>query len=311
MKKIISTAISLVLTAAYTAPAVLAADETPEYIPSMYFRANESDGIAPGKDGNVVLFRSDQPENSEIVVNASVFIADESLTCWYVHPVWKCASGHVVLDGLVDPVPMQDGVPNLEYAYAEKDENGELTSKLYGTLVSRDERYNTLSFTSQVVSKTNRAPMVPYGEKSDSYPLTSFDMHIAADAPDGVYEVYFLAQAEDYEDQRTTQVGMRNADGSVIAAPEMTPLKVTLTSALFGDVNGDKKVDSNDASAVLAAYSKVSTGAEHGLSDVQAACGDTDRDGQLSSKDASAILSYYTYLSTNGEDVKTLAEFLK
>ena len=311
MKKLISTAISLVLTAAYTAPAALAADEVPEYIPSVYFRTNKADGIYPNKDGNVVLFRSDLPENSEIIVNASVYIADELLTCWYVHPVWKCASEHVILDGLVDPLPMKDGEPNLEYAYAEKDENGELISKLYGTLISRDERYNTLSFTSQIISLMNRAPMVPYGEKSDSYPLTSFDIHIAADAPDDVYEVYFLAKAEDYADQRTTQVGMRTEEASVIAAPEMTPLKVTLTSTVFGDVTGDGKVDSNDASAVLAAYSKVSTGAEHGLTDVQAACGDTDRDGQLSSKDASAILSYYAYLSTSGEDVKTLAEFLK
>ena len=308
MKKLISALISLALTAAYTAPAALAADGA-AYTPSMYFRAQKAEGIVVSNDGDAVIFRSDLPEG-DITVHASVYVADESLSCWYVHPVWKCASEQVKLEGLVDPVPMVNGQPNLEYAYTELDENGEITSKRHSTIVSTDTNINTMSFTCQVTSKTDRSPMLPYGEKSDSYPLTGFDMHFAAGAPDGEYTVYFLTQAEDYADQRTSNVGMRTSQGSLVVTPEVKPLTVTLTSEVFGDVTGDGKVDSNDASAVLAAYAKTSTGSEHGLSAVKAACGDTDRNGQLNSSDASNILAYYAYLSTSGEDVKTLAQFL-
>ena len=116
MKKLISALISLTITAGAAAPSVLAADS--DYTPTMYFRAQESDSVKAYADGNAAIFRSELDAPTELRVNAAVYIDDESLTCWDVHPVWKCASKYAKLENLVDPLPMSDDAPNIAYAYA-------------------------------------------------------------------------------------------------------------------------------------------------------------------------------------------------
>ncbi|MDO4863350.1 MAG: hypothetical protein Q4A05_04185 [Ruminococcus sp.] len=301
MKKLISSVISLGLAACAAVPTAFAADSG--YVPTAYFRANKGECISVCPDGNAVVFRSELGSSDNIIVNASVYIDDESLTCWNVHPVWKCASEYAKLENLVDPLPMSADAPNIAYAYAETNEAGEFTHIRHGTILNTDERYNTMSFTCQVTSLTERSAMKPYGEKSDSYPLTSFDINISADAPEGDIDVHFLTEHEDYADQRLIDVAMRTEEGSLVKTPVTKPLTVTVTDRKFGDVNADGKVDSNDASAVLVAYSKSSTGGEHGLSNLQFACGDSDKNGLLTSSDASNILAYYSYLSTTDEAV--------
>ena len=69
---------------------------------------------------------------------------------------------------------------------------------------------------------------------------------------------------------------------------------------LLGDVDGDGKVNSVDASAVLAEYAAISGGNEPAFSEVQFRAADITRDGKTDSVDASQILSYYAYLSTGG-----------
>lgn len=69
---------------------------------------------------------------------------------------------------------------------------------------------------------------------------------------------------------------------------------------LLGDVDGDGKVSSVDASAVLAEYAAISGGNEPAFSEVQFRAADITRDGKTDSVDASQILSYYAYLSTGG-----------
>ena len=69
----------------------------------------------------------------------------------------------------------------------------------------------------------------------------------------------------------------------------------------FGDPNCDGKVDSKDASFILAEYSKLSTGAEtEPLPTEIKNAADVNADGMLDAKDASAILGYYSYISTGG-----------
>ena len=70
----------------------------------------------------------------------------------------------------------------------------------------------------------------------------------------------------------------------------------------LGDANGDGSVDAKDASFILVAYAKASTGSDDGLSDTQRAAADVNTDGKVDAKDASAILAYYAYLSTGGSD---------
>ncbi|MDO4863185.1 MAG: dockerin type I domain-containing protein [Ruminococcus sp.] len=78
----------------------------------------------------------------------------------------------------------------------------------------------------------------------------------------------------------------------------------------FGDINDDSRVDAKDASLVLVAYAKVSTGAEDGLTDAQRAAADVNSDGKTDAKDASFILAYYAMVSTASGDVPTLREYM-
>ncbi|MCR5015168.1 MAG: leucine-rich repeat protein [Ruminococcus sp.] len=77
----------------------------------------------------------------------------------------------------------------------------------------------------------------------------------------------------------------------------------------LGDANGDGSVDAKDASFILVAYAKASTGSEDGLTDTQREAADVNTDGKVDAKDASAILAYYAYLSTGGSN--DLVTFLK
>ena len=307
MKKLISALISLTITAGAAAPSVLAADS--DYTPTMYFRAQESDSVKAYADGNAAIFRSELDAPTELRVNAALYIDDESLTCWVVHPVWKCASKYAKLENLVDPLPMSDDAPNIAYAYAETNENGEFVHKRHGTILSTDTECNTMSYTIEITSRNDRSPLTPYGEKSDSYPMTWFDLNIAKDAPADDYTVYFLTEHEDYPDQRLADIAMRLPDASYVKTPITKPMTVTVTDRKFGDVTGDGKVDANDSSAILVAYSKSSTGQEHGLTNEAFRCGDTDLNAQLTSSDASNILAYYSFLSTSEEE-KTLTQFM-
>lgn len=77
----------------------------------------------------------------------------------------------------------------------------------------------------------------------------------------------------------------------------------------FGDPNNDGKVDSKDATFVLAEYALRSTKAavEPLPPEIEAAA-DVNGDGKVDAKDASAILAYYSYLSTGGD--KSFKDFL-
>ena len=76
----------------------------------------------------------------------------------------------------------------------------------------------------------------------------------------------------------------------------------------LGDPNNDGKADAKDASLILVAYAKASTGSEDGLTDEQRSAANVNGDDKVDAKDASAILSYYAYTSTGGTD--TIEKFL-
>jgi hypothetical protein len=73
------------------------------------------------------------------------------------------------------------------------------------------------------------------------------------------------------------------------------------TTADLGDVNVDGKVDSSDASAVLAEYANVQTGGAGGFTESQLKSADVNSDGKIDSSDASKILAYYAMISTGKE----------
>ena len=75
-------------------------------------------------------------------------------------------------------------------------------------------------------------------------------------------------------------------------------------------MNEDGKVDAKDASLVLVAYAKVSTGADNGFTEKQSKAADVNEDGRIDAKDASAILEYYAMASTASEDVPSMKEYM-
>lgn len=88
-----------------------------------------------------------------------------------------------------------------------------------------------------------------------------------------------------------------------------TTIETISEDILMGDVNGDGKVNSIDASLVLRAYANYSAGGEDILTAQQKIAADVNEDGKVDSLDASAILSYYSHLSTTNEpDTLTLKE---
>ncbi len=66
----------------------------------------------------------------------------------------------------------------------------------------------------------------------------------------------------------------------------------------MGDVNGDRVIDSSDASAVLMEYALLQTGDKSSLNDEQKKVADVNKDGIIDSSDASSILRYYSDIST-------------
>lgn len=305
MKKFIAAALSAALISTAAVPVCSSAEDG--YVPLFYFRAHGTQDVSASPDGNITISRA-QLKNCGYTLTADVFIEDKLLNCWYVSPKWKSGSEFITLDNLVDPLPKDDDQPNLLYAYAETDNEGNFVSKRHGTIVSTDYENNTMGFVCQVSSFTDRSAMLPYGEKSDDYALTSFDMIIDPDIPYGEYTVFFLTEPVDYEEQRTCEIARRTANGSEVINPPRTA-SLTITVSNLGDINDDGFVNSADASIALDAYSKSSTGADHGLTELQFSAGDINKDGIITSTDASDILAYYAYLSTSGK--LSFADFLK
>ena len=80
-----------------------------------------------------------------------------------------------------------------------------------------------------------------------------------------------------------------------------TPPTTTEPYFVIGDVNEDGKVDSADASLVLAEYALIQTGGELTFTQRQKNAADVNKDGKTDSSDASKILEYYAAIST-GKD---------
>lgn len=78
------------------------------------------------------------------------------------------------------------------------------------------------------------------------------------------------------------------------ANPEIKPNM----SVILPDADGDGLVNSADASIILDAYSKISTGEKTGLTWEQLQAADADMDGRITSSDASLIMGFYSALAT-------------
>ena len=97
----------------------------------------------------------------------------------------------------------------------------------------------------------------------------------------------------------TTQT---NGNKVVITLPNVPEGSKIIVIVTKGDTDGNSRIDSSDASAILQEYARLSTGGESGLDSDGKAVSDVDGDGAVSAKDASIILEYYSYVSTGGDE---------
>ena len=78
-----------------------------------------------------------------------------------------------------------------------------------------------------------------------------------------------------------------------------------------GDVNGDKDINSLDASDVLAEYARISTGRTGTFNEDQKKAANVNFDDEINASDASLILAYYAYSSTGAVNIMSIEEFFK
>ena len=310
MKKLLSAAFAAAIAVMPALSAFTAYAES--YSPLVYFKAQS--GFYADSDGNILIDIDELSSTDEgILVGVDVYIEDDSLNCWAVSPKWKSDSEYVKLNKLCNPLKDDPDAPG-EYAYAETDETGKLIVYRHSVINSIDENYNTMNYTcmkmpAMIGGVMEDSPMVPYGKKSDDYPLTSFDMIVSPDTPAGDYEIFFLTEPLDYPDQQVTKVSAcrTETESSRDFVPRTQSIHVIVTDSSsiptysLGDINNDGAVDATDASSVLAAYALESTGSSHGLNRQQIDAADINKDGSIDASDSSSILQFYSYSSTGGD----------
>ena len=93
----------------------------------------------------------------------------------------------------------------------------------------------------------------------------------------------------------TTTVTTTTAKTTTTSTTSTTTAPVTVR---YGDVNGDKIVDSVDASLVLRHYALYSTNNDSDFTKEQETAADVNKDAHVDASDASLILKYYAYCST-------------
>ena len=155
-------------------------------------------------------------------------------------------------------------------------------------------------------------PMKLTGEKSDSYPLASFEAAVDKSAA-GSYDIsiYNKNQSFTYVTYRTEsspEYAPDNEKNKLICSD----LHVNVSDRLLGDVNGDGNINAVDASAILSAYANIATSNPTGLSDEAMAAADVDGNSKLNAVDASNVLSFYAFQSTTTTDKdKTLNSYIQ
>lgn len=96
------------------------------------------------------------------------------------------------------------------------------------------------------------------------------------------------------------------ANPAIIPNPER--MKYNEGNVVIPDVNEDGLVDSDDASAIMSAYSDLATGTDPGLTDKQKIAADADMDGHINADDASMVAAFYGRLATGSYKNMTLSQ---
>lgn len=299
MKKSLSLLSAAVLTASCLPFADTNANATAAAA-SFYMKVPVSDAYELDAETNFIKIDS---LDEDITVTANIFFSNPTNSAWSVSPKWKSTDDEYVT---ITKVNNPFDTPTEPFAYSVKGADGKLSVDGLSSNYSVNSKYNSCNFT---VRSQDGMALTPYGSTSDAYPLISFEFTIDADTPDGLYKIYFTEDADN--STRCAMDATQNhmiysfpdcppdVSGLTIRIGEPTPPSMgTGDDYLLGDVNEDGKVDSADASLVLAEYGLIQTGGTLTFTDKQKKAADVNKDGKSDSSDASKILEYYGAIST-------------
>lgn len=271
--------------------------------PSFYMEVQKSDKVNQVGDGKIQINKEDIAGG--LTLTADIFFSDSTHSAWSVAPKWNTDSEFIKINGIHNPLEELT-----EYAYAEKNENGEIAVVKNEFDYSVNSKYGSHNYT---VRRSDGDAMVLYGNESDDYPIVSFDFTIDANTPDGEYSIYFTT-----DEDNSTRTALDTTGAPIYRFPNNPPQVKNLTITIgegakdnLGDINLDGSVDSSDASKALVDYSIVATGGTSTLNAQQTLNGDVNFDGKIDASDASDILAYYAYLSTTTGERKSFREFFK
>ncbi len=299
MKKSLSLLSAAVLTASCLPFADTNANATAAAA-SFYMKVPVSDAYELDAETNFIKIDS---LDEDITVTANIFFSNPTNSAWSVSPKWKSSDDEYVT---ITKVNNPFDTPTEPFAYSVKGADGKLSVEGMTSDYSVHSKYNSCNFT---VRSQDGMALTPYGSTSDAYPLISFEFTIDADTPDGLYKIYFTEDADN--STRCAMDATQNhmiysfpdcppdVSGLTIRIGEPTPPSMgTGDDYLLGDVNEDGKVDSADASLVLAEYGLIQTGGTLTFTGKQKKAADVNKDGKSDSSDASKILEYYGAIST-------------
>ena len=119
------------------------------------------------------------------------------------------------------------------------------------------------------------------------------DMDSLATGNSHTYGIWSAKSSPLYDDYLSEEFAEKYPMSEYACDINSPPPEITL-----GDVDGDGYIDSSDASAILLAYSRISTGRTSGMNELQKKAADADGNGMINSSDSSIILEYYSYVST-------------
>ena len=142
----------------------------------------------------------------------------------------------------------------------------------------------------------------------DELPWTEFIQKVYVMDPNAVTTTATTTKKATTTTKKATTTTKKATTTTKKAVTTVTTTAKPSTKAKLGDPTGDGKIDSIDASNVLAAYSKFST-KNVTPSKNELAVSDVNGDGYINSLDASKILAYYAYVS--GKETMSFEQFLK
>lgn len=296
MKKVVSIISALALTVGMVAS--FSANAADSSAPTVYFKTKETKGVEVLSSGNLYVNKKAADANGA-VIPAEVYLSDKNAGAGWVCVKWACEKQGLTLQNVKDPQtkPYKSYTNDTITSEKTKSDGVKVLSALYCD--------------ANVPTDGKLKPLQLAGEKSDSYPLATFEAAVDKSAA-GSYDIIIYNKNQDF-----TYVTYRTGDN-----PEYVPdsekyklnckeLRVNVSDRLLGDVNNDGKINAVDASEILSAYANVATSKPTGLSAEAEAAADVDGNGKINAVDASNVLSYYAYQSTsNADKSKTLNDFI-